>query len=209
MTIAPIPGTDVSSFIGGDGKPREASPTLSIAGASEAHIGQVGGTTRIVTGAIIRPADTIAYAVGDLIGASTAANNASNIITIAGASRITGGTGRIIRIRGTTNDPTFAGTLRFHFFKTAVAPAVGDNGALAGAVANYINYYGSADVTLANIAAGSILSDGAKGFMAFSPPIAFDVVDGTSDIFMMIETRTAFTPKSGQRFSAALEMDLD
>lgn len=171
---------------------------------SEAHIGQVGGTTRITTGVIIRPADTAAYAVGDLIGNSTTAGT-GNVMALSGVPRIAGGTGRIIRMRVATNQATFAGTLRVHLFKTLVAPTVGDNGVLAGAVSNYVNYYGMADVALAQ----GILSDGAKGFMAFSPPIAFDVPDGTTNVYALLEARTAFTPTSGQRFSITLEADVD
>lgn len=171
---------------------------------SENFLGHVGGTTKVVTGAFNRPADTTAYAVGDLIAPSTTPG-VGNVITIAGISRIPSGTGRIIRVRVATDQAAFAGTLRVHLFKTAVAPTVGDNGALAGAVPNYINYYGMADVTLAQ----GILSNGAKGFMAFSPPIAFDVPDGVSDIYYLLETRTAFTPASAQRFSMTVEADLD
>jgi hypothetical protein len=48
-----------------------------------------------------------------------------------------------------------------------------------------------------------------QGFHGLTPAVAFSVVEGTSDTFMMIETLTAFTPKSGRRFSAVLVMDLD
>lgn len=195
-----------TQLVDGNGAPLgvAGTPLPTVNAPGEAHIGQVGGTTIVATGVLIRPADTAAYAVGDLIGASTAAG-AANLITLPGVARIPGGTGRIIRVRVATNQAAFAGTLRVHLFKTAVAPAVGDNGALAGAVANYVNYYGSADVTLAQ----GILSDGAKGFMAFSPPIAFDVPTGVSDIYALLETRTAFTPASGQRFSITAEADVD
>lgn len=171
---------------------------------SEQHIGQVGGTTRIVTAAFIRPADTVGYAAGDLIAPSTTVG-AGNVMTLAGIARVSGGTGRIIRLRAATDQAAFAGTLRIHLFKTSVAPTVGDNGVLAASVANYVNYYGMADVVLAQ----GILSNGSKGFMAFSPSIAFDVPAGVSDIYALIETRTAFTPASGQRFSVTVEADVD
>lgn len=181
-----------------------AAPLVTSNAPGEAHIGQVGGTTIISTGVLIRPADTADYAVGDLIGASTAPG-VGNVMVLPAVARIPGGTGRVIRVRAATNQAAFVGTLRVHLFKTQVAPAVGDNGVLAAAVANYVNYYGSADVTLAQ----GILSDGSKGFMAFSPPVAFDVPAGASDIYALLETRTAFTPASGQRFSVTVEADVD
>jgi hypothetical protein len=180
------------------------APLPVVAAPGEAHLGQVGGTTVITTGVLIRPADTVAYAVGDLVGGNVAAG-AANLLTLTNVPRIPGGTGRIIRLRVATNQAAFAGTLRVHLFKTAVAPGVGDKGALAGAVANYVNYYGSADVTLGQ----GILADGSKGFMAFSPPIGFDVPAGVSDIYAVLETRTAFTPAASQRFSVTIEADVD
>lgn len=176
----------------------------AVGAASEQHIGQVGGTTAIKTGVIIRPNDTVAYAVGDLIGTSTTAGT-GNVMVLPGIPRIAGGTGRIIRLRVATDQAAFAGTLRVHVFKTLVAPTVGDNGALAAAVANYVNYYGMADVTLAQ----GILSNGSKGFMAFSPPIAFDAAVGVMDVYAPLETRTAFTPNANQRFSVTVEADVD
>lgn len=174
-------------------------------GPSEDFIGTVGGSTRVQTGFFNRPANVIPYDVGDLIGPSLSANDVANAIAIPNAVRKPGGTGRIIRVRGATNQAAFAGTIRAHLFKTRVAPAVGDNGVLAAAVANYVNYYGPVDITLQQ----SILSDGSKGFMAYSPPIAFDVPDGATDIYAILEARTAFTPASGQRFSLTYEFDVD
>lgn len=171
---------------------------------SEDFIGKVGGNTRVKTGIIIRPADTTAYAVGDLIGASTTAG-VSNVMTVPDVTRVPGGTGRIIRARVATNQPAFGGTIRLHLFKTLVAPTVGDNAPLAATVPNYVNAYGPTEVTLGQ----GIFSDGSKGYMAFSPPVAFDVPDGQSDVYVILEARTVFTPTPGQRFSVTLECDVD
>lgn len=175
---------------------------------SENHIGQVGGTTRVVTAAFVRPADTVAYAVGDLIGASTTAG-ASNILTF-NAARILGGSGRIIRMRGFTDDPDCVATIRLHLMKTAVASTVGDNAPITKTVPNYALGYGYADITFsAGAVANNIFSNGAKGYMANVPAIAFDVEATTANIYALMEARTAFTPKSGQRIGVSLELDLD
>ncbi|MFY9294487.1 MAG: hypothetical protein WAP03_27940 [Methylorubrum rhodinum] len=187
-------------IVDGSGTPIDPRAPL----ASEEHIGQVGGTTKVVTGFFNRPNDTTAYAVGDLIGASTAPG-AGNVLVLPSVPRIPGGTGRLIRLRAATNQQAFAATLRVHLFKTLVAPTVGDNAPLAGTIANYVFYYGMADVPCA----AGVLSDGSKGFMAFSPPIAFDATAGAMDLYAVLEARTAFTPASGQRFSLTIEADVD
>lgn len=61
--------------------------TNSVVGASENHIGEVGGRTLFVRPAIT--VDTAAYAAGDTIG---------GIVTVTGAVRASGGTGIIQQI---------------------------------------------------------------------------------------------------------------
>lgn len=172
-------------------------------GSTEDFIGHVGSNTRVVTGSFNRPADTIAYAVGDVIGGAGAAAAAA-VMVLPGVTRIPGGSGRLVRARVSTNDPAFAQTVRVHFFKTNVAPVGADNSVLK--VANYVNYYGWADCGLT---ANGILNDGAKGFVSFAPPILFDAADGVSDMYCILEARSAFTPKSGQRFAVTVEVDPD
>jgi hypothetical protein len=69
-------------------------------GATEAHLGQVGGTTPRVTATMVRAGDATQYSIGDLIGNTTTAASVVPI-TFANAARITNGSGRISGVRCT------------------------------------------------------------------------------------------------------------
>lgn len=166
--------------------------------AGEAHIGAVGGNSVVVGGSFSRPADTTAYAVGDLIANSTTAGSVTPIASA--AARVNAGTGVIRRIRVSTTQTALAGTeiVRVHLFKTSPTVTNGDNGAFA---ANGITSLalGYTDVVL-----NHVYNDGSKGFS--SADIVFDAAGGSQNIYALLETRTAFTPSSAATYALALEV---
>lgn len=174
--------------------------------AGEAHVGRVGGESAVVVGTLTRPADTIAYAVGDLVANSTTAASVA-AITLA-AARVNGGTGLIRRVRLSTNHVGLSGadSFRVHLFRNDPAPssgiANGDNGAFSvnGVAAIHL---GHADVTL-----DRVFRDGAKGIgtPAVGGDILFDAGAGTTAIFALIEARSGYVPASGETFTVALEV---
>lgn len=180
-----------------------SAPALA---ASEAHVGRVGGESAVVVGSVTRPADTIAYAAGDLIANSTTAASVAAIALA--AARINGGTGLVRRIRLSTNRTGLAGTelFRVHLFRNDPALgsgiANGDNGAFSvnGIAAIHL---GHADVVL-----DRVFRDGAKGIAtpAVGSDILFDAGAATTGIFALIEARGAYTPASGETFTVALEV---
>ena len=157
------------------------------AGASENHIGKVGGESAVVGGTITRPADTTAYASGDLVAASTTAATVNGSPTSFAAARINAGTGLIRRVRLSSSKTGLAGTevFRIHFFKTAPTVANGDNGVFSvnGVAALHLGYV---DVTL-----DRVFTDGSKGIgvPAAGSDILFDAGAATTSIFWLLEAR--------------------
>ena len=180
-----------------------SAPALA---ASEAHVGRVGGESAVVVGTLTRPADTVAYAVGDLVANSTTAGSVA-AITLA-AARVNGGTGLIRRVRLSTNRTGLTGTelFRVHLFRNDPALgsgiASGDNGVFSVNGVNAI-HLGHADVVL-----DRVFRDGAKGIAtpAVGSDILFDAGPATTGIFALIEARGAYTPASGETFTVALEV---
>ena len=179
-----------------------AALSVPVLGGGEAHVGKVGGESAVVVGTVVRPADTIAYAIGDLIANST---TAGSVVPIAlAAARVNGGTGLIRRVRLSTNHTGLAGTeqFRIHLFRGSPTPSNGDNGAFGvnGVTAIHL---GHADLTL-----DRVFNDGAKGIAlpAVGTDILFDAASGTTSLYALIEARTAYTPASGETFTLALEI---
>ena len=166
--------------------------------AGENHIGAVGGHSAVAGGTFNRPADTTAYAIGDLVANNTTAGSVTPLSC--GLARVNAGTGIIRRARLSTTKTGLAGTevFRVHLFKSSPTVTNGDNGAFSvNGVASLA--LGSLDVTMA-----SVYNDGAKGFTAAD--IVFDAGAGVTTIFALIEARSAYTPASGETFALALEV---
>ncbi|MET4242728.1 hypothetical protein [Bradyrhizobium sp. RT10b] len=165
----------------------------------------VTGITAVVSGAVQRPADTLAYAVGDIVAQSTTAASCS-AVPIA-ASRDIDTTGLLRRCRVKVNDIAwFNATLYVHVFKDAPTFSSGDNAAFAAALSES-NYLGAFTITLDQKFSGSIV----KGIGAplAGSEIIFDPAAGTKNLFFVIETRTAVTPGSAKTFTAAFEVFRD
>jgi hypothetical protein len=174
--------------------------------AGEFHVGEVGGNTVVATANFTRPADTNAYAVGDLVANSTTAGSVLPMSLI--VARKNAGTGRVLRARlAKTSASLTNASFRVHLFKTAPATTPGDNAAFAAAVSGVAAVYlGYVDVTM-DVA----FTDGAKGFgaLASGPCISFDAPAGVMTMAALIEARAAYTPGSAETFTLALEVDRD
>jgi hypothetical protein len=176
-----------------------ANPLSAVLAAAETHIGQIGGHVAVVSVSFNRPADTIAYTVGDLIANSTTA--ASVVPMMLSVARVNDGTGMIRRLRLKTNDTTFANAvIRVHLYRDSPTIAAGDNLAWLTTDSNYFSY---ADITL-----DRHFSDAEKGFG--TPVIGsewnFDVSPGTKAVYALLETRTAVTPGSARTWTLTAEV---
>lgn len=165
----------------------------------------IAGNSAVVGGSLQRPADTLAYAVGDIVAQSTSAA-ACSAVAVA-ASRDLDTTGVLRRCRVKVNDIAwFNANLYIHMFKDAPTFSSGDNAAFAAALTES-NYLGAFTVTLDQKFSGSIV----KGIGAplNGSEIIFDPSAGTKNVFFVIETRTAVTPGSAKTFTAAFEVFRD
>lgn len=152
------------------------------------------------TSSFTRPADTTAYASGDLVANSTTAGSvAAASVTGAGGH---GGTAVIRRIRlRKSGTSTTNAQFRVHFFLADPGTITnGDNGAFS--VSGVADYLGSADVTV-----DQAFTDGAFGVAApnIGSEITFDINAGSS-LYWLLEARAAYTPASAEVFTLQPEI---
>lgn len=171
---------------------------------------RVGGGGIVAGGSFTLPANTT-FASGQLI-ANSNTNTSVTPITVAAArassgSVAGGGTGRVKRVRVSTNKTGMAGTeiVRVHFFKNLPTVANGNGGAFSvngvGAI-----WLGHADVTLSQV-----FNDGSKGIAApaIGQDITFDAAANSANIYALLEARSAITGTSGDTWAVAVECHQD
>jgi hypothetical protein len=155
---------------------------------------------RAISQTLTRPADTTAYASGDLVANSTTAGSVAPLQfdLIPGAG---GGGAHIKRARivktgvGVTN-----AAFRVHLYGASPVPVTnGDNGAWAGKKAGYM---GSIDVTV-----DKVFTDGAGGVSSGDAGIVATLARGANRVFALLEARGAYTPTSAEQYTLTLEVD--
>lgn len=167
--------------------------------AGELHIGEVGGNSAVAGGSFTRPANTTAYASGQLVANST---TAGSVVPIPCAvARKNAGTGVITGVRLSKSNASLTNaSFRVHLFKTSPTTTAGDGANIASAVNGVASVaLGYVDVTM-----DQAYSDGAKGFTAIQAK-AFDAAASSQNIYALIEARGAYTPASGETLTLALE----
>jgi hypothetical protein len=154
----------------------------------------------LAAAAMTRPADTTAYASGDLVANSTTAGSVAPI-QVLGAARVAGEGGRIAGVKLHKSGTGVANAaFRVHYFRATVAVANGDNAAWVPAVMT--NYIGSVDVTVDRVGTA-----GAVGFAQVADPgLFFDLPDGATTLFALIEARGAYTPASAEVFTLTTDI---
>lgn len=140
-----------------------------------------------------RPADTTAYASGDLVANSTTAGSVTPHEVSVGQ-----GNGKIKRI-GLQRSGTTAvtnGTFRVHLFKAAPgAPTNGDNGAIVFAVGDYLGHSGDIALVLGTASA--------RGWSAVLD-IPYKLTNANK-LYALIEARGAYTPGSAETFQVLID----
>lgn len=166
--------------------------------ASELHLGQVGGEAAAPTATFTRPADTTAYASGDLVANNTTAGSVTPLsLTVA---RVAAGSFllRRVRLRKSGTSVTNA-TFRVHFYSASPSVTNGDNGAwLSSGSADYI---GSMDVSTMKA-----FSDGAVG--VGQPNEGYELTHKLASgqiVYALVEARAAYTPASAEVFLLTVE----
>jgi hypothetical protein len=152
---------------------------------------------QIASANFTRPADTTAYASGDLVANSTTAGSVVPL-TFNECNRGQGIHGHIRRVRLiTSNTSTTNASFRLHLFYASPTVANGDNGAIL--FNNALKYIGQVDVTV-----GQTATDGAAG--SATTDMMFNTNSGTT-LYGLLEARAAYTPTSAEVFTAKLEIE--
>jgi hypothetical protein len=158
-------------------------------------------SSTVVASSFTRPADTTAYASGDLVANSTTAGSVAPVSFSIARANDKPVTIFRAKLRKSTTSTTNA-LFRIHLF--AVSPTVtnGDNGALACTGSN--NYIGFFDIDMTQ---NTIFSDGAVangqldvGSAAISKPVS-----GAQTVLALVEARAAYTPGNAETFTITLE----
>jgi hypothetical protein len=174
-------------------------------GATEAHLGQVGGHSKPATGTMTRPSDTNVYASGDGV---TTATSSPSAMAVSGAARIAAGSGFILggvatkSATGTTN-----AQFRVWIYQDTPSAIPNDNAAFSAAV--HADYQKLVATATFDFASGIVGSDGVRVPIVMSRPnAAFKVASGT-DLTVIWEARAAYTPSSGEIFRLELDIAQD
>lgn len=183
---------------------KTASAPVTIA-SDQGYAGNVGGitVTQAASSTITRPADTTAYASGDLVANSTTAGSVTNL-QFTTLARISGGSGVIVgaQIQKSTNTTTNA-AFRLHLFNTAPTyTSAGDNSALSSVVvASAKGYLGYIDIPsmvgFSDVAWGSGAPDNSRGGIPY--------VATAQTIFGLLEARGAYTPGNAEVFTVTVD----
>ena len=172
-----------------------------ILGASEAHIGQVGGTMVTPSAQFTRPNDTIAYASGDLVANSTSAGSAVPMFWT--LMRVSGGSATVRRVRiKKSGTSTTNASFRLHLYTAAPSVSNGDNAAW---LSPHSGYVGSFDVTI-----DKVFSNASAGIGV--PVVGSEVnikLSGNVYLYGLLEARGPYTPAVQEVFTVELEAYLD
>lgn len=156
----------------------------------------------LTSNTLTRPADTTAYASGDLVANSTTAGSVA-AFSFASAARVAAGAIRIERVRLYKSGTSAANaSFRVHLYNANPSGiANGDNGAWLTSIAGYI---GAFDLSSAN---ARTFSDGVElaGIPMVGSSILTQLASGTT-LYALIEARGAYTPVSAETFTLRAEV---
>jgi hypothetical protein len=163
------------------------------------------GGIATVSASVTRPADTTAYASGDLVANSTTAGSVVPL-TFSSAVREGGEAVRIerVRLRKTGTSLTNA-SFRVYIFRGSPTVSVGDNAALNSSsvlsVSDVADLVGWVDITMDRSGTAGAVG---RGVPAGGAAISTAPSSGTT-LYGLIEATAAYTPVSGEAFTVTLE----
>lgn len=163
------------------------------------------GITVRVSDSFTRPADTTAYAIGDLVANSTTAGSVTKL-TFANVVRQQGGGGMLRRARlRKSGVATSNAVFRLHLWSASPATVTnGDNGAFS--ISGSADYLGAIDITI-----DQAFTDGAVGYgiPRVGGEINLDIPSTGTTIYGLLEARAAYTPTSAEVFAVEVEIVQD
>lgn len=153
-------------------------------------------TVKRVTNNFTRPANTTAYASGDLVANDTTAISVTPLTLSVGRGGF-----RINNVRLETDVTTTTNaTFRVHFFESEPTVANGDNGVLSYNLADYVGYVDMPTMTATTN--GKYAVRHSHEASAFQGGVASGLFGYASSTYLhaLIEARAAYTPGSGENF---------
>jgi hypothetical protein len=154
------------------------------------------------TAGFTRPADTTAYADGDLLANNTTAG--SVVPLVFAIPRNSSKPLKVKRVYVSKSTETVANTsFRVHFWTASPTSTNGDNAALrSGTAASYIGYV--AIGSFIGMASGSA---GWGGAVEGSEPMTISSGATTLSLYALIEAKAAYAPGSEETFAASIEVE--
>lgn len=156
----------------------------------------------IVSGNFTRPANTTAYASGEVVANSVTAGSVTPISLTVG--RLSAGPGEVGMIRRARLKKSTTGTtgaqFRIHFFNSSPTTSAGDGASITTAITGIAKWIGAIDVDMSTY---PVFADGAVGEGA--PNEGFEINFTTQTVFALIEARGAYTPGSGETITLEVE----
>jgi hypothetical protein len=190
-TVGLVAGTAVVGKVGID----QTTP-----GTSNAVFPTVSGDIIInPSNSFTRPANTTAYASGQLVANSVTAGSVVPLTWT--ASRVATGNFRVTRARMSLSSKSVTNTnFRLHLFNLTTGVSNGDG-------ASFVPSLAADEVCEMDITVALAGADVSMGYGASNQGVACDVALGSgSSLFGLIEARAAYTPASGETVLVVLEI---
>jgi len=170
------------------------------------NIQRTGKYKTTVAASYTRPADTTAYATGDVVCNST---TAPVVLTFTGMARANAGTGRIVGARLISDSAAGTkGDFELHLFDLSTVTIQNDNAAWAPTDAHMLNEVGPiAFGSAPYVGSGNEiyrLSEGAGGL-----PLAFKCAAADANLYGILVVRSAYTPANAGVITIELEVEQD
>jgi len=166
-------------------------------------LGTVGGSIVRVDAEVTRPADTTAYAAGDVIANST---SAPALGVLAGAARVNGGSGYIVGLRMTTNQKSITPRIRVVFYNASNPNLEDDNAPEVTKYADTAKRVGSWDLAALATPADTTNSDTSQ-VSDYTMRIPFVAAGGSTSLYFKLVTLDGFTPTSSEKFTLTVKVD--
>lgn len=161
---------------------------------TEVFIGQVGGLTAVSGTEISRPANTTAYTAGDVVS-----DNATTTTPIGlQLARIRGGGGYITKVRLVTDQSTCVSVFRVWVYTINTMTVSADNAAMSLLYANKANRLGYIELPAMTTETGA--GNDSASAMLDTPRFAFKCASTSKYLYFILQTKTTWTPASGQKF---------
>jgi len=174
-------------------------------GLPGAAVGSGGASTAVVVnGAVTRPANTTAYAAGDVVTNST---SAPTVITFANCAKANGGSGVVFGAEcvDSANQSTKP-TLELWLFDTTFTPD-NDNAPFTPTDAELATLVGIVQFSTWLVGDATAGAGGNCASMgSLSDPIAFVAGAATTNLFGILVVRNAYTPVSEEQFTVRLHI---